>query len=295
MTSPSPHTCIHCKPIKIWEVSSSAVCVCVSSHRVQVTSRMLFHKGAWHFHFYCGVKCYLTSGLSHLDTSLRLEREHTPHTVITHTWLKTAGPFTEITNKFNCRGRKRQTKVAALVFQQSLDDNKNNNDPERTFGLTHTHTHTLTMTHTEHATHVILLLLQLRCSGMIQFILHCCLRTSVCCTLGCRLNAWKRRYLKKKKKKHIFTEHHCHCHWAVSLKREGRSKASGAMASGGGDSPRWRGEGQSLSELPHPPLLLLSPPIAYFQPNLGFVHLVLWSRLQTSCPNFTCHSHLYLL
>lgn len=28
--------------------------------------------------------------------------------------------------------------MAVLVFQQSLDDNKNNNDPERTFGLTHT-------------------------------------------------------------------------------------------------------------------------------------------------------------
>lgn len=41
--------------------------------------------------------------------------------------------------------------------------------------------------------------------------------------------------------------------------------------------------------------LLLSSAIAYFQPDLGFVHLVLWSRLQTSCPNFTCHSRLHLL
>lgn len=263
------------------------MCVRVSSYRVQVTSRMLFHKGAWHFHFYCGVKCYPTSGLSHLDTSPRLEREHTPHAVITHTWLNTAGPFAEITNKFNCRGRKRQTKVAALVFQQSLDDNKNNNDPERTFCLTHAQRHTPNTPHTSSSS-----LLRQRCRGMIQFILRCCVCASVCCTLGCRR---MKETAFGREKKQIFTEHHCHCHWAVSLKREGRSKASGAMASGGGDSPRWRGEGQSLSELPHPPLLLLSPPIAYFQPNLGFVHLVLWSRLQTSCPNFTCHSRLRLL
>lgn len=29
--------------------------------------------------------------------------------------------------------------MATLVFQQSLDDSKNNNDPERTCGGTHTH------------------------------------------------------------------------------------------------------------------------------------------------------------
>lgn len=67
---------------------------------------------------------------------------------------------------------------------------------------------------------------------------------------------------KKREKKYIFPEHHYHCHWAASWKREGRSKASAEMASGGGDWPHRRGEGQSLYELPcHPPpfsfLLLL--------------------------------------
>ena len=74
----------------------------------------------------------------------------------------------------------------------------------------------------------------------------------------------------KKKHTHIFTEHHCHCHWTASLKREGRSKASGAMASGGGGSPCRGGEGQTLRA--HPPALPPHPPTAHTQPYLGFVH-----------------------
>lgn len=88
---------------------SLCACACLSSGRV-LNNKL--HKGAWHFYFHCGVKCCLTSGLSHHDTSPRLEREHGAHAVITQTWLNTCGTFTRITNKFNWRVRKRQTKAA---------------------------------------------------------------------------------------------------------------------------------------------------------------------------------------
>lgn len=81
------------------------------------------------------------------------------------------------------------------------------------------------------------------------------------------ISAQKTEHIKDRReegKKNIFTEHHYHCHWAASLKSKKRSKESGVMASGGGNSPWWEGEGQTLSSSSS------SSPLAYSEPSLGF-------------------------
>lgn len=247
-----------------------------------LTDQMVSHTRAWHFHFDCGVKCYLTSGLSHLDTSLWPEREHTHGALssLIQDQRLPAHSQRQQTNSIVQLERIRQK--WPLVFQQSLDDSKANNGLERTCGPAH-----------------VISAITARTDDPVYSTLPS-LYECVCVCVAFWAASWAHEreciWKRKKKKKHIFTEHHYHCHWAASLKGEGRSKASAEMASGGGGWPRRGGEGQSLSELLRPPPpFLFSFAIAYFQPDLGFVHLVLWSRRQTSCPNFTCHTRLHLL
>lgn len=131
---------------------------------------------------------------------------------------------------------------------------------------------------------------------MIGSVPPCCLCASVRCTLG-----WKHEgdtICKRKKRGKKIETYFCWTSLSLSLSSEVWREIKGEQSDGPwrwrlAPPRRWRTESlrapSSSSSSP------LSPPIAYFQPNLGFVHLVLWSRLQTSCPNFTCHSRLLLL
>lgn len=80
------------------------------------------------------------------------------------------------------------------------------------------------------------------------------------------------------------------------MKREGGSKASEAMAPGGGDSPCQGGEGQRLPELPPPPPSLFSSSVAYFQPILGFeadrqLHVLIFTSQLLTLTFVTPHAY----
>lgn len=110
---------------------------------------------------------------------------------------------------------------------------------------------------------------------------------SLCCAESGGLWVKKRAFGNEKWKRILF-ENQCNCHWWVPIKK-GREIKAAAEPLALKDSPCQEGEGQSLSEGPCPRSSFTA---SFLKPNNGFVHLVLWSRLQTLSLNSNCHTCL---
>lgn len=211
MTSPSPHTYIHYKPLKI-------LCgVCASRAAARwITSRTPAREGAWHFHF--SVALSATLPWAHpSSTHSRGWRGNThcaPPSLIPD-W----GPAAHSRDN-------KQIQLARRRGDRQEWPRWSFNNPWTTVKIIMTQRgHVEAHTHAEDDTHLtrhILLLFGGGGGGCYP------VYSALLCLYDCVLHSGHMKETvcekEKKKKSHIFTEHHCHCHWTASLKREGEIK-----------------------------------------------------------------------